>query len=272
MVTYDVLLLVFLPAVPRRFRRAVEVGVLALVVLIGLSRIGLGVHYPSDVVAGWALGALWLAVTAVAFRRWNPDQPSDRSVTDADLRPDRTTRLRLAPAQDTLLPDHGRTAAEIGVGFVALWGALLGLGLLVTGVLRDQIRPVDTQVAEWLVGLRSEPLSTVAVAVGGSDRRGASSSPSSSRCRWPWPTSWRASPTRACGSRSYGRRCALIGAHPAGHGTKRIPPASRPSADAEGCGPRQAWPDAARGAHRRTGRRGHGRRRDSAPRTGPTWG
>ena len=166
MVTYGVLLLVFLPTVPSRWRRAVEVGVLLLVVLIGSSRVALGVHYPSDVVGGWALGAVWLAVTAAAFRRWSPEPTPDRGVLDAGLRPDLRSQLRPAPEHDGLLPNHGRTAAEILVGFVALWGMLLGLGLLITGALRQPVESLDTQVVNWFVSIRTDELSAIAEAVG----------------------------------------------------------------------------------------------------------
>ena len=45
-----------------RLRTALLAVAVPLAIAIGLSRVYLGVHYPTDVLAGWALGAAWLAV------------------------------------------------------------------------------------------------------------------------------------------------------------------------------------------------------------------
>ncbi|MDQ1656333.1 MAG: hypothetical protein QOD41_1416 [Cryptosporangiaceae bacterium] len=69
-VTALVLLSVLLPVLPRPLGRIAIGGALAVVLGIGFSRIGLGVHYVSDVLAGYALGAAWVAVSAACFGIW----------------------------------------------------------------------------------------------------------------------------------------------------------------------------------------------------------
>lgn len=46
-----------------RLRWAAATVAVALAMLVGISRVMLGVHWPSDVVGGWAFGALWVIVT-----------------------------------------------------------------------------------------------------------------------------------------------------------------------------------------------------------------
>ncbi len=51
-----------------RVRRVTWGGAALLVVLIGLSRLYVGVHYPSDVLAGWLGGAAWATLLVLFFR------------------------------------------------------------------------------------------------------------------------------------------------------------------------------------------------------------
>lgn len=60
------------PVLSRTDRRWWTTAGVALALLVGVSRMWLGVHYLSDVVAGWALGVAWtlLVVTVVQGVRW----------------------------------------------------------------------------------------------------------------------------------------------------------------------------------------------------------
>jgi undecaprenyl-diphosphatase len=69
-----VLVLAVLPALPGvRTRLAVWVAGLVVIAATGFDRIGLGVHYLSDVVAGWLVAVALVAATAAAFETWRRD-------------------------------------------------------------------------------------------------------------------------------------------------------------------------------------------------------
>jgi undecaprenyl-diphosphatase len=64
-VTYGLIALVaWRTGWPRWMRVAIVIGLSVLVVLIGCSRIALGVHYPSDVLGGWLAGIGIVAAAA----------------------------------------------------------------------------------------------------------------------------------------------------------------------------------------------------------------
>lgn len=53
---------------PTRWRTVAIVAGATYVLLIGFSRLYLGVHYPTDVAAGWLLGAGWVALVYTIFK------------------------------------------------------------------------------------------------------------------------------------------------------------------------------------------------------------
>ena len=80
-VTYGLIALaIWRSRLPTWLRRAAVVVGIALPFLIGLSRIALGVHFPSDVLAGWLGGIAVVAVVAVIARTpgVDPIEPSAR--------------------------------------------------------------------------------------------------------------------------------------------------------------------------------------------------
>ena len=53
----------------KKIRMAIAAAAFTLIFFIGLSRIYLGVHYPSDVLAGYAAGSFWVGVVALTDAR-----------------------------------------------------------------------------------------------------------------------------------------------------------------------------------------------------------
>ena len=163
-VTYGVLLLVFVPIAPARWHRVIIAATAALVGLIGITRILLGVHFPSDVLGGWLLGAFWVLVTAIAFRSWHRSAGLGSPPLSAGLEPEERHRLLPAPAHDHALPGDRPSVAALLVAAVLLWGAVVGVGLLITGAL-PAVRSFDSAVSEWFAGFRSEELTDIFFAV-----------------------------------------------------------------------------------------------------------
>lgn len=53
----------------RRTKNVLSFAIGVLIVLIGLSRIYVGVHYPTDIIGGWSLGAVVLTASTLVYDR-----------------------------------------------------------------------------------------------------------------------------------------------------------------------------------------------------------
>jgi membrane-associated phospholipid phosphatase len=72
--TATVLVLVYWPVVSHAWRWVLVALAVTVVAVVGYTRIALGVHYASDVIAGWCVGVAWVLLLAVVLRVW-PGQP-----------------------------------------------------------------------------------------------------------------------------------------------------------------------------------------------------
>jgi undecaprenyl-diphosphatase len=124
LVTWVVVALVISPSVRNRLRPWLLAMALLLAAAIGATRLALGVHYLSDVLAGWALGAGWLAVTTALFRAWQSEEGRVSPRVGQGLEEHGTW---LAPVHDRLLPDGGRALARLAGAAAALVALATGL-------------------------------------------------------------------------------------------------------------------------------------------------
>jgi membrane-associated phospholipid phosphatase len=87
-VGYGVLLLVFLPILHGVWRTVAVATAVFMVLAIGFSSIALGVHYLSDVIGGFILGAAWVAARAAAFNAMRVDRGRRAASPGEGLEPD----------------------------------------------------------------------------------------------------------------------------------------------------------------------------------------
>jgi membrane-associated phospholipid phosphatase len=95
-----ILVLVFLPVVRPRARPWLLAAASLVVLLIGFSRIALGVHYLSDVVGAVLIGLAWLLGMTAAFSVWRREERKPPVHLDEGLEPEHRERISPGPADD----------------------------------------------------------------------------------------------------------------------------------------------------------------------------
>jgi membrane-associated phospholipid phosphatase len=82
-----VLLLVFAPMLEGRRRVVAIAAAVCWVLAVGFARVALGVHFVSDVIAGYVLGAAWVIAMAAAFNAWRVERGHPPVDPDDGLEP-----------------------------------------------------------------------------------------------------------------------------------------------------------------------------------------
>lgn len=78
--------LIFRRLKSRHTRVALVVAAVVFILTMGASRVYLGVHYPSDVAAGYLVGFVWLATVVLASRRLPASSDTQRGLISLGLR------------------------------------------------------------------------------------------------------------------------------------------------------------------------------------------
>ena len=88
LVGFAVLLLVFLPWLRGAWRPTAVVAAVLVTIAIGFSRVALGVHFVSDVLAGYVLGAAWVIAMTAAFNALRMERGQAKARPQEGLEPD----------------------------------------------------------------------------------------------------------------------------------------------------------------------------------------
>jgi undecaprenyl-diphosphatase len=158
---YGALLLVFTPALPRRARKPVIIVLGAVVVLVGFSRLALGVHYLSDVLGAWCLGIAWLGASAYAFEVWR--RGNGKRVTgplSEGLEPEASADLKpTGPVTEGPTTGRIRAVAGSGVAWVLVFGVLCAIGVPLSRYHKGNGNILgDLTIPHWLAAHRTSGL------------------------------------------------------------------------------------------------------------------
>jgi diacylglycerol kinase family enzyme/membrane-associated phospholipid phosphatase len=116
----------------------------ALIVLSGLAVAALAGRYASDVVGGWLLGAVWLAVIVYAYGRRRPWRTGLEPGAAAALIPERTAGRR----------DVIRAAVRLAAGWLLVVGVVAALGRIVVA----WSPAFDEAPSQWIAARRTAEL------------------------------------------------------------------------------------------------------------------
>jgi undecaprenyl-diphosphatase len=142
------------------------VGTLAAlaVLLVGVSRGYLGVHFPSDVLAGWVLGGLWVALLAIADHLWQAEARPRRPRPMRSLLP---RALAIPSALALALLTTAYVASAVGTAAESLPPPLAVPTVPPVVIAPDAVSATVEQslphYTEGLTGDRQEPISLVFV-------------------------------------------------------------------------------------------------------------
>ena len=84
LITYGAFMLVVLPYMPKWSRRPAITFTTLLVLAIGFSRLALGMHFLSDVIAGFLFGIAWLLIAVAGFNVWRRDRREPQVHVDVE--------------------------------------------------------------------------------------------------------------------------------------------------------------------------------------------
>lgn len=80
---YGILTFLLWRHIPVRWRRMLLIFVSTMmIVMIGTSRIYLGVHYPTDIISGYLAGGFWLAMAIWIYQRYEKKRQKGKNPSD----------------------------------------------------------------------------------------------------------------------------------------------------------------------------------------------